>query len=103
MNNDTKNSATHAYLLKYDTAYGLLCKVFGEFFLQMRRSHSLINDRQVDEVWQKDWDKLKGPVLNHIREALEAYLKIGSEHIPPYPKTRPRPANHPPDKGGENE
>ena len=91
MNNDT-------------VAYDLLCKVFAEFFKQMRREPNRGCAMEVIEmVWQEDWDKLRGPVLNHIEEALEVCLEIESEHIPPYPKTRPRPAGHPPDKGGENE
>lgn len=62
MNNDT-------------VAYDLLCKVFAEFFKQMRRDwrNQSKNDEQMDALWEKDWDELRGPVLNHIEEALEAY------------------------------
>ena len=62
MNNDT-------------VGYDLLCKVFGEFFKQMRREPNLLmlTDEQLDQLREKDWDELRGPVLNHIEEALEAY------------------------------
>lgn len=60
-----------------NVAYDLLTKVYSEFFKQMRREPNLLilSNDELEEIWEKDWDELRNPVLNLIEEAFEELAK----------------------------
>ena len=56
-------------------AYDLLVEMFDKFFRQMRREPNLLmlTDEQLDQLWEKDWDALRGPISNIIEDTLDSY------------------------------
>jgi len=55
--------------------YDLLVEVFDKFFRQMRREPNLLmlTDEQLAQLWEKDWDALRGPISNIIEDTLDSY------------------------------